>query len=424
MFTMIDVEKPEETLMRVLLVGRTENRLVSDRDAVSELSGLVKTAGMKPVATVVLRRNEPSSKFGMGSGKAAEIVSAAQDAEVQGIVFNFELSPTQQRNWEKLSDLVCYDRQEIIILIFADRAMTREAVLQIDLARLVYSLPRLAHTYTALSQQRGGQYGSKGSGEKQLELDRRTILEKITQIRRELLTVQQDRSTMRKRRERAELASCAIVGYTNAGKSTLLNTLTGAGVLTEDKLFATLDPTTRRFDLPTGRTVLLIDTVGFIHELPHTLIDAFRATLEEAAFASAVIIVLDAADPNIQMQHETALGVLEEIGARSQPSLLVLNKADLLDEFTRARLVSDYPDAVMISAKTQEGFDGFAAALENLVAGTKKQYRFPLSRGDLVAMLHREGSVLVVKYEDDHIMVEAKTDGRLESMLKEFEFHE
>lgn len=421
---MIDVEKPEDALMRVLLVGRTENRLVSDRDAVSELSGLVKTAGMKPVDTVVLRKNKPTAKFGMGSGNAQEIVRVAQAAEVQGIVFDFELSPTQQRNWEKLSDLVCYDRQEIIILIFADRAMTREAVLQIDLARLVYSLPRLAHTYTALAQQRGGQYGSKGAGEKQLELDRRTVLEKITQIKRELITVQQDRSTMRKRRERAEMASCAIVGYTNAGKSTLLNTLTGAGVLTEDKLFATLDPTTRRFILPTGRTVLLTDTVGFIHDLPHTLVDAFRATLEEAAFASAVILVLDAGDPNIAMQHKTALGVLKEIGAQSQPSLLVLNKADLLDEFTRARLISDYPDAVMISAKTKEGLERFATALENLVAGTKKQYIFPLNRGDLLAMLHREGSVLFVEYGNEHITVDAKTDGRLELMLKEFENHE
>lgn len=421
---MIDVDKPEETLLPVLLVGRTENRALSDRDAVAELSGLVKTAGMRPVDSVVLRRMEPSAKFAMGSGKAAEIVQIAQDVGAKAIVFNFEISPTQQRNWEKLSDLVCFDRQEVIILIFADRAMTREAVLQIELARLVYSLPRLAHTYTALSQQRGGQYGSKGSGETQLELDRRTIMNKITQIRHELITVRQNRSTMRKRRERSQIPSCAIVGYTNAGKSTLLNTLTGAGVLVEDKLFATLDPTTRQFTLPTGRTVLLTDTVGFIHDLPHSLIDAFRSTLEEAAFASAVLLVLDASDPQILMQHKTALIVLEEIGAHSQPSLLVLNKADRLDEFSRARLILEYPDAVMVSAKTGEGFESFAIALDKLVSGTKKDYRLPLSRGDLVAKLHREGTVLAVQYEDDYITVEAKTEGRLEAVLKEFEFYE
>ena len=420
---MMDVDKEQESSLPVLLVSRTENRVLSDREVVAEISGLVTTAGMQPVDIVVLRRFDPSPKFGMGTGKAEEIMHVAESCGAEAIVFEFEITPTQQRNWETLTGLTCFDRQEVIIRIFADRAMTREAVLQIELARLKYSLPRLAHTYSALSRQRGGRYGTRGGGETQLELDRRSILKKITRIQGELKEVRKDRSTQRKQRERVSVPSCAIVGYTNAGKSTLLNAVTGAEVLAEDKLFATLDPTTRRYDLPSGRKVLLTDTVGFVHDLPHTLIDAFRSTLEEASFATGVLIILDASDSNIQLQYDTSLAVLEEIGARSQPELIVLNKADLLDEHTRARLPVEFPGSVLISARTGEGFDAFAQLLEALVSGSEQDYLLPLDRGDLVARLHREGTVSKVDYRDDGILIRAGTDGRIAALLREYEYH-
>lgn len=420
---MMDVDKEQESSLPVLLVSRTENRVLSDREVVAEISGLVTTAGMQPVDIVVLRRFDPSPKFGMGTGKAEEIMHVAESCGAEAIVFEFEITPTQQRNWETLTGLTCFDRQEVIIRIFADRAMTREAVLQIELARLKYSLPRLAHTYSALSRQRGGRYGTRGGGETQLELDRRSILKKITRIQGELKEVRKDRSTQRKQRERVSVPSCAIVGYTNAGKSTLLNALTGAAVLAEDKLFATLDPTTRRYDLPSGRKVLLTDTVGFVHDLPHTLIDAFRSTLEEASFATGVLIILDASDANIQLQYDTSLAVLEEIGARSRPELIVLNKADLLDEHTRARLPVEFPGSVLISARTGEGFDAFAQLLEALVSGSEQDYLLPLDRGDLVARLHREGTVSKVDYRDDGILIRAGTDGRIAALLREYEYH-
>lgn len=417
---MIEIEKERVRPVPVALVGRCDNRAVPDSDVLKELASLCETAGFEVVTTMVLRRYEPSPRFGMGAGKAEEIIALAKETGAELIVFDFEITPTQQRNWEKSSDLTCLDRQEVIIRIFANRAMTREASLQVELARLEYSLPRLAHTYDALSRQRGGRYGTKGAGETQLELDRRSVSNHIAQIKKEIVTVRKERASRRKRRERIPVPSCAIVGYTNVGKSSLLNALTGAGVLSEDKLFATLDPTTRRYTLPTGRTVLMTDTVGFIRNLPHSLVDAFHATLEEAAFADAVIILLDASDPELQVQYETTKQVLAEVEASDRPFLLVLNKWDRLDEFSRSRLKGEFPDAVYMSVKERTGFDLFADRVDALLAGEEGVYRLPSDRGDLLAWAYREGSVSDVRYENDWIVLSVRSSGRLASALSPF----
>lgn len=420
---MIDVEKESTKPVYAIIIGRTEDRNLSDDEVIREMSNLAETAGLLVTGTIVLRRYDPSPKFGMGSGKAEEIAALAKEKEAEQIVFDFEITPTQQRNWEELTQITCVDRQEIIIRIFGNRAITREAVLQVELAKLEYSLPRLAHTYEALSRQRGGRFGTKGSGETQLELDKRAIMNRIALMKKELVIVRTDRANRRKRREKVPVPSCAIVGYTNVGKSSLLNALTGAGVLTEDKLFATLDPTTRRYNLPTGRNILLTDTVGFIRNLPHSLVDAFHATLEEAAFADAVLIVLDASDPEIAVQLKTTMEVLAEVDAATQPSLLILNKLDRLDEFSRSRLQASYPEAVMISAQTKEGFPEFISRLDALLSGDIHSYCLPLTRSDLVAFAHREGSVLDVLYEETGIILRARTSGRLAAALQEFEIH-
>lgn len=418
---MIELQKESERLPRAFLVGRLEERGQSEQASIAELKGLSTTAGYEVSGSIVLRRNEPAPKFGMGAGKAEEIFAAAKECEADEILFDFEISPTQQRNWEELTGLTCRDRQEVIINIFASRAITREAVLQVELAKLEYALPRLAHSHAELSRQRGGRYGTKGAGETQLELDRRAIMARIVQLKQELIVVRRERATQRKRRERVPVPSCAIVGYTNVGKSSLLNALTGAGVLSEDKLFATLDPTTRRYVLPAGRAILFTDTVGFIRNLPHGLVDAFHATLEEAAFADAILLLLDASDPDIAVQLSTTRKVLAEVGAAEQPSILVLNKVDALDEFTRERLKREYPEAVFISAKTGEGFEALITRIDGILGGTLRSYRLPASRSDLLASVHREGTVISIDYLDEWIVLEAKTSGRLESALREYE---
>lgn len=417
---MVDVENKDNRPVRAYLVGRSDNRGLSDDEILRELANLTKTAGLVVVGSIVLHRYDPSPRFGMGSGKTLEISSLAKEADAEEIIFDFEITPTQQRNWEAETGLTCLDRQEVIIRIFASRAKTREAVLQIQLASMEYSLPRLTHAHEYLSQQRGGTFGNKGAGETQLELDRRTVMNRIALLKKEIKAVRSDRATMRKRRERIPVPSCAIVGYTNAGKSSLLNALTNAGVLSEDTLFATLDPTTRRFTLPTGRKMLLTDTVGFIRNLPHTLVDAFHATLEEAAFADAILIILDAADPDIAIHLSTTREVLTEVGASERPYLIVLNKVDMIDEPLRARLAEEYPFAVFISTKTKEGFERVVFEMEALLEGEDHSYKIPSSRSDLVAFAHREGSVFSVDYVEDSVLLRVRSSGRLLAALAPF----
>ncbi|MBQ7620734.1 MAG: GTPase HflX [Treponema sp.] len=364
---MYDIQAEEEKKVRAFLVGLP---LAENPGGLAELQGLVWTLGMEEAGQTLLSRIDIQPAYGMGSGKAKEICHAAKEAGADCIIMDWELDPTKQRNWEKLADIPVFDRQEVIIRIFASRARTREAVLQVELARLEYSLPRLAHMYGDLARQRGGNYGAKGSGEKQLELDRRSTRLKIQQLKAELKKVRQNRATQRKRRQKVPLPTIALCGYTNAGKSSLMNALTGSDTLVENKLFATLDPLTRRIKIA-GSEILLTDTVGFISNLPHQLIDAFKSTLEEAELADALLIVIDASDPNAPEQAKTVKKVLEEIGANEKESLVVLNKIDAveaaalqsaagmpgLESRALEALRSDFPDAIETSAVTKKGLD-------------------------------------------------------------------
>jgi GTP-binding protein HflX len=339
-----------------------------------ELKGLADTLGLEVAGEFALKLRETHAKLLCGEGKAEELCAAAQASGADSIVFNHIISPTQQRNWEELTGLDVYDRQELIIKIFASRARTKEATLQTELARLEYSLPRLAHSYTELSRQRGGRYGTKGSGEQKLELDRREIRKRITRIKDELLRIRQDRGTMRKKRDRLEGASCAIVGYTNAGKSSLLNALTKADVLAESKLFATLDPTTKKLSVGTGTALLMTDTVGFIRELPHGLVEAFRATLEEALNADFLVHVLDATEHDLMERYQATRAVLEELGIGEKASIVVFNKCDLVaDPGKRAELAGAFPGALFVSCLTREGLEAFASRLRGFAEEAQRE---------------------------------------------------
>lgn len=338
---------------RALLIS-----LAKEGDGGKELLGLAETLEIDTAALEVINVREKQPRFGMGSGKAAELAAKAKELEADCIVFDWEITPSQQRNWEELAKIPVIDRQEMIIQIFASRAATREADLQVQLAELNYRLPRLTHKHINLSQQRGGQYGAKGTGETKLETDRRTIEQRILKLEKEIDAVAKQRQIQRRQRERQGMPVCAIVGYTNAGKSSLLNALTGASVFVENKLFATLDATTRRFEPAVGKYALLTDTVGFIRRLPHSLIKAFRSTLEEAAHSNLLLHVLDASDPNLKDCYATTVSVLQELGAGEIPVITVLNKIDKLSDGEQINnLLADFPETVAVSVKSGEGLD-------------------------------------------------------------------
>ena len=351
-----------------------------------------------------------------------EIASEAKELEADCIIFDFNLEPTKQRNWEKLTKIPCFDRQEVIIRIFAQRARTKEAVLQVRLARLSYSLPRLAHSYGDMARQRGGSYGSKGSGETQLELDQRRVRTLIQQTKKELELVVKNRETQRKKRSSIPVPECALIGYTNAGKSSLLNALTGADTFVENKLFATLDPLTRKLNLKNGNGILLTDTVGFISNLPHSLIDAFKSTLSEAKRADLNLIVIDAGDPNAQNHYKTVKNVLEEIDAAENPSLIVLNKWDSVDqdELLQAELRNTFPGAIRVSAKTGFGFNELFDAISEKLMGTIELYEIPCSETALINKIRTEGIITEEKWQDESVILTARISGKTKKLCEKY----
>jgi GTP-binding protein HflX len=391
--------------------------LLPIEESLAELSRLADTAGIDVVAQVVapLRRIHPATFVGAGKVEEVKTLVAATRADV--VLFDDPLSPAQQRNLERGFGVKTIDRSALILDIFAQRARSLAGKMQVELAQYQYLLPRLTRQWTHLSRLGGG-VGTRGPGETQLEVDRRRIRERIVQLRRRLGDVERTRRLHRADRAAVPLPTVALVGYTNAGKSTLMNALTRAGVLVEDKLFATLDPTVRRLRLPEGQVVLLSDTVGFIHKLPHQLIEAFKSTLEEVRAADLLVHVIDAAHPGWPEQAQVVDGVLADIGAGDRPVLRALNKADLVP--ADARRPAAGPDAVVVSARTGAGIPALLGAIETrLTAGLERvRCEVPSARGDVLAWLRQAGRVVEEYYSDGAVTVTALLPPKVAGQLR------
>jgi GTP-binding protein HflX len=392
-----------------------------------ELERLIDTMGMNCTSSQLVKIKNTNPKFLVGSGKAEELKQTALFEDAEFIIFDTDLSPSQQRNLEEYTGLCVIDRQEVILEIFAQRASTKEAVLQVGLARMEYSLPRLTRAWTHLSRQKGGAKGTRGEGETQLEIDRRIVLEKISKIRRELKQVMKQRTVNRKLRSETPVPSAALVGYTNAGKSTLLNTLTGSEIYAKDQLFATLDPTARRLKLTGGSEILISDTVGFINKLPHKLIDAFRATLEETLYSDVLVHVMDGESEHLLTQYETTMAVLKELGAEEKPILHIINKKDaFIEGGSHLEVLSKEPDAICISALKNEGLDELISALETKLFPHESRmlYLLPGDRHDLVSAARKHGRIFMEEYRDSAILLQAWLPGNLEGRFQRYSHQE
>ena len=408
---MFDIREKPHIVQRAFLVGAYFDRreIQTATDLMDELKELVNTLGIEIVGTELANVRETTPRYLMGSGKAAELIEQAKQLNADCIIIDNELSPAQQRAWETDANLCVIDRHEVILDIFNMRARTKEARLQVELARLEYSIPRLTRMWAHLDRQGGASGGAggggaaaaRGEGETQLEVDRRLAHKRLDRVKAELEEVKKQRDTMRKERSRIPIPHAAIVGYTNVGKSSLLNKLTLAEVLAEDKLFATLDTTTRRLELPDGQPLLLTDTVGFIRNLPHDLVQSFRASLEEAVLADFLIHVIDASSQHAEEFYQTTTKVLGELGAADKRTLLVLNKIDLVEPARLSQLQRTFPDAVPISILTGQGIDDLYHALHTLLIDrvVRMELAIPLDRMDLVSIAHNEGKVLSECYD-------------------------
>lgn len=388
-----------------------------------ELAELAATAGAIVVRKIGQRRKHPDSAYLIGHGKADELFVEAKEQEATLAIFDDELSPTQQRNLGEVLQTRVIDRTQLILDIFAQRARTREGKLQVELAQLTYLLPRLGSLYTKFERQQGGIGVRGGAGETKLETDRRKVRERIAELERELDEVRKQRGQQRASRRKLPFPTAALVGYTSAGKSTLLNTLSGSDILADRMLFSTLDPTTRRVVLPDGWGILLTDTVGFIRSLPVTLVAAFRATLEEVADADFLIHVVDASAPEADRQRDVVMETLDELGAGDKPVVTVFNKADLVqDQYALRALVATTPNAVYISASQAQGMpylmDRIGATVKTLVADM--HLAVPYARSDMVALCYEYGRVLSVEYRADAIHVHAEVARSLAGRLSEF----
>ncbi len=393
---------------------------------------MANSAGAEVIDTVTQKLQKPTAPYYIGRGKAESIKDSCQDRQVTSVIFDDELSPAQGRNLENLFARKVLDRTQLILDIFAQRARSREGRLQIELAQLQYLLPRLTRMWHHLSRQTGG-IGTRGPGETQLEVDRRRVQERIARLERELEAVRKTRAVQRQGRKRHQWPVAAVVGYTNAGKSTLLNLLTGADLVAENKLFATLDPTTRSFVLPNKQRVLLTDTVGFLRKLPHTLIESFKATLEEVSEADLLIHIVDLSHPRVDEQMEAVDSVIKELDAFGKQTLIVFNKIDNLengaargDESINREIsetyVKRFPGSVAISARTGEGVNRLVGALENALSSwrLRSRFRIPSDQSALIAEIHRVGHVLELRYEGDDALIVAHVPPELAQKLARY----
>lgn len=391
--------------------------------SLDELESLLDTAGGEVFARVVQAKSSPDSRTCLGSGKLIELGELCRSNDVDVVIFDNELSPAQIKNIEKeLNGARVIDRSMLILDIFAKHAVSSEGKLQVELAQLKYTAPRLTGHGSEMSRLGGG-IGTRGPGESKLETDRRHLKRRMEQLEYEIRELDKTRLTQRKARERSGIKKIAIVGYTNAGKSTLLNTLTGAGILAENKLFATLDPTTRKFTLPCGDEILLTDTVGFIRRLPHHLIKAFKSTLDEAVFADIIIILIDATDPEQEEKTEVCEKLLNELGADGKPVLYVYNKCDYL-ETSKISLENTNENRIFVSALNGLGLDKLVTRLEELIhdGKTNEVFIIPNAKQGIISRMYSEMTVTDVEYGPENVTVKAVADAKARGLFAEFIF--
>jgi len=424
-----EVEYRTLRLERVVLIGVwSDGTLTSAENSLRELSRLAETAGSVVLDGLIQRRGRIDPATYVGAGKAAELAGIVAATAADTVICDGELSPSQLRRLEGVVKVKVIDRTALILDIFAQHAKSREGKAQVELAQLQYLLPRLRGWGESLSRQAGGRVaggggiGTRGPGETKIETDRRRIRTRISKLRGEISGFKTGRAVQRSQRRRHAVPSVVIAGYTNAGKSSLLNALTGAGVLVEDALFATLDPSVRRARTPAGRPFTLTDTVGFVRHLPHQLVDAFRSTLEETAEADLVLHVVDGSDADPQAQLAAVRGVLAEIGAGKVPELVVINKIDAADPVALKALLLRERGAVLVSAKTGEGLAELREAIEEALPERDRAVRVsvPYSRGDLVARAHAAGEVTRVEHGPDGTLLEARVPPELAAELERF----
>ncbi len=406
--TVTDLEVVEQRAF-LIAVAQSKGAVPETQTSLNELALLTDTAGSDPVDEELVRRERFDPATLIGRGKVEELVSLTKAQDIDVVIFDNELSPAQHRNLQQMFECDVVDRVALILDIFAQHATSKEGMLQVELAQLRYRLPRLRGRGTEMSRLGGG-IGTRGPGETQLETDRRRILDRISKLERELKHLARSRDTRTKARRKSRLPIVSLVGYTNAGKSTMFNHLTDAGVLVEDRLFATLDSTIRRVDLPNGSPILISDTVGFIRNLPHQLVEAFRSTLEEVNQADLLLHIVDAADPNPDRQVAAVHSVLREIGAGDIPEQLVINKTDVADPVAVKRLLELHPGAVAASAVTGDGVEGLADAITGRLAEAADDIELviPYDRGDVVALVHDIGRVADTEHTDAGTRIRAQ----------------
>ena len=418
--TDLEVAVQRAFLVGVQLPGMTTE--VEER-SLDELALLTDTAGADPVDRELVKRDRIDPATFIGSGKAAELATLTTALDIDVVIFDQALTPAQQRNLHGVFHCDVVDREALILDIFAQHATSKVGSIQVELALLKYNLPRLRGKGAEMAQQRAGVGTTmRGPGETKLETDRRRVLQRIAKLERQLVETDGHRETQRKQRRRTQIPQVSIVGYTNAGKSTLLNALTDADTLVEDQLFATLDSTVRRLELPEGRPIVIADTVGFVRRLPHDLVEAFRSTLAEATESDLLVHVVDGTDEDPAGQIEAVEGVLDEIGAAEIPQLLVINKVDALDEREVTRLANLWPEAVLISAREGEGLDELQAALGDALSKdlVTLSLSVPYDRGDVVAAAHRIGEVIQEKHDSDGTILDVRVPERSRARFEEF----